>query len=376
VALARLTIAIVNIFLYKKRVLIFSDIKHGRFTFPAAFPNGSGDFRLFTSPSSNSFVIGIIMKKTGFLYDDRYLLHDTGPYHPESPDRLAVIYAGLERSGLLSKLVRLEGSMAEMKWLESVHDKAYIERFQSVCDSGKRSFESEDNQLCYQTYDIARLAVGGILEASRRVMEGALDNAFCAVRPPGHHAVVDHAMGFCYFNNIAIAARYIQSQWGIKRIGIMDFDVHHGNGTQAIFETDSSVFYYSVHEHPSFAFPGTGRAFEKGSVEGEGFTRNYPVLPGLGDEAYKSIIDNDFIPLFDQFAPEILLVSAGFDAHADDDMSGIKLSTEGFSYIMERLVETANRHAGGRIISILEGGYSLQRLPELVNNHIEILLKG
>ncbi|MDO9110844.1 MAG: histone deacetylase, partial [Desulfatirhabdiaceae bacterium] len=140
------------------------------------------------------------MKKTGFLYDDRYLLHDTGPYHPEAPDRLSVIYAGLERSGLLSKLVRLEGSMAEMKWIESVHDKDYIERFKSVSQSGKRSFECEDNQLCYQTYDIARLAVGGILEASKMVMEGALDNVFCAVRPPGHHAEIDHAMGFCYFN--------------------------------------------------------------------------------------------------------------------------------------------------------------------------------
>lgn len=331
---------------------------------------------LFTSPSSNSFVKGIIMKKTGFLYDDRYLLHDTGPYHPESPDRLYVIYAGLERSGLLSKLVRLEASMADMKWVESVHDKAYIERFQSVCRSGASSFESEDNKLCYQTYDIARLAVGGVLEASRLVMEGSLDNAFCAVRPPGHHAVVDHAMGFCYFNNIAIAARYIQSQWGIKRVGIMDFDVHHGNGTQDIFEKDPSVFYYSIHQHPSFAFPGTGRGFDNGSAEGTGFTRNNPVLPGQGDAEYKSIIDNDFIPLFDQFAPEVLLISAGFDAHADDDMADINLSTEGFTYIMERLVETANKHAGGRIISILEGGYSLKRLPELVNNHIELLLKG
>lgn len=316
------------------------------------------------------------MKKTGLLYDDRYLLHDTGPYHPEAPDRLSIIFSGLEQSGLLSKLVRLEGSMAEMKWIELVHDKAYVERFKSVCKAGRRSFESEDNQLCYQTYDIARLAVGGILEATKQVMEGALDNAFCAVRPPGHHAEIDRPMGFCYFNNVAIAARYIQSKFGIQRVGIMDFDVHHGNGTQNIFESDPSVFYYSIHEHPSFAFPGTGRAFEKGSGEGTGFTRNYPVLPGQGDAEYKSVIDNDFIPLFDQFGPQVLLISAGFDAHADDDMSGINLSSDGFSYIMERLVETANKHADGRIISILEGGYSLKRLPELVNNHIESLLKG
>jgi acetoin utilization deacetylase AcuC-like enzyme len=316
------------------------------------------------------------MKKTGFLYDDRYLLHDTGPYHPEAPDRLSVIYSRLERTGMLSKLVRIEAGMADMKWIESVHNKAYIERFQSVCQMGQSSFECEDNQLCYQTYDIARLAVGGIIEASRQVMEGIIDNAFCAVRPPGHHAEVDRAMGFCYFNNIAIAARYIQSQWGIRRIGIMDFDVHHGNGTQSIFETDPSVFYYSIHEHPSFSFPGTGRAFEKGSAEGTGFTRNYPMLPGQGDAEYKTVMDEDFIPLFDAFKPEVLLISAGFDAHADDDMSGINLSTEGFTCIMEKLIETANKYSGGRIISILEGGYSLKRLPELVYNHIDLLLKG
>lgn len=316
------------------------------------------------------------MKRTGFLYDERYLLHDTGPYHPETPDRLAVIYSGLEKSGLLSQLVRLQASMAEMKWIELVHDPVYIKRFESVCRSGRSSFQSEDNQICHMTYDIARLAVGGVLDAAKMVMEGTLDNAFCAVRPPGHHAVVDRAMGFCYFNNVAIAARYIQSEWGIKRVGIMDFDVHHGNGTQDIFETDDSVFYFSIHEHPSFAFPGTGRAFEIGTEAGEGFTHNSPVLPGQGDEEYKFIMEGDFMPRFDRFAPEVLLISAGFDAHEDDEMSGVNLTTEGFTYIMERLVEIANRHAGGRIISVLEGGYSLSRLPELVKNHIELLLKG
>ncbi len=315
------------------------------------------------------------MKKTGFLYDDRYLQHDTGPYHPEAPDRLSAIFSGLERAGLLSKLIRLEACMAEMKWIEAVHDKQYIERFKSVCQSGTNSFECEDNQLCYQTYDIARLAVGGVLNASRQVMDGVLDNVFCAVRPPGHHAEADRSMGFCYFNNVAIAARYIQSEWGIQRIGIMDFDVHHGNGTQSIFESDPTVFYYSIHEHPSFAFPGTGRAFEKGSGNGVGFTRNYPVLPGQGDDEYISIMDTDFTPLMDQYAPEVMLVSAGFDAHVDDDMSGISLTTDGFTYVMERIVDIANKHSGGRIISVLEGGYSLKRLPELVNNHIEILLR-
>uniref|UniRef100_A0A7C4RTT7 Histone deacetylase n=1 Tax=Desulfatirhabdium butyrativorans TaxID=340467 RepID=A0A7C4RTT7_9BACT len=315
------------------------------------------------------------MKKTGYLYDDRFLLHDTGPYHPETPDRLIAINMGLERENLLPLLVPIKAVFPDMKWIERVHDPDYIQRFESMCCTGMTCFDYEDNQMCGQTFEIAKLAVGGILEAVRLVMEGQIDNAFCAVRPPGHHAEPGQAMGFCYFNNIAVAAVYLREQWGLKRIGIMDFDVHHGNGTQKIFENDPSVFYYSIHEHPSFAFPGTGRHFEKGSGDGLGYTRNYPVLPGQGDKEYLEILQNDFLPLFNEFAPEFVLVSAGFDAHVDDDMSDICVTTEGFNTIMQSIVEIANRHSGGRIVSILEGGYSLRRLPELAANHVSILLK-
>jgi len=207
-------------------------------------------------------------------------------------------------------------------------------------------------------------------------MEGKLDNAFCAVRPPGHHAEIDKAMGFCYFNNVAIAARYIQKQWEIKRIGIVDFDVHHGNGTQHIFEHDPTVFYYSIHQHPTFAYPGTGREFEMGKDAGYGFTKNSPVLPGHGDKEYKQLLQKDLFPAFADFKPEVILVSCGFDAHIDDNMSDIKLTTEGFSWIIEKIVEMANRYAQGRLISVLEGGYSIKRLPELTRNHVEVLLKG
>jgi acetoin utilization deacetylase AcuC-like enzyme len=207
-------------------------------------------------------------------------------------------------------------------------------------------------------------------------MEGEIDNAFCAVRPPGHHAEISKAMGFCYFNNVAIAARYLQDEWGVGRVGIVDFDVHHGNGTQHIFEYDSTVFYYSIHEHPSFAYPGTGREFEEGVDAGRGYTLNTPVLPGQGDEEYKALIERDLLPAFARFEPEFILVSSGFDAHKDDDMSGINLSTECFSWIMETLMDLANTYTGGRIVSVLEGGYSIERLPELVKNHVEILLKG
>lgn len=316
------------------------------------------------------------MNKTGFLHDERYQLHLTGDYHPEMPERLNRVYRGIKEAGLLEKLIQIKASRADMKWIEQVHDERYILRFEAACLSGKSMFDSPDNQMCYDTYETALLAVGGILDAAGRVMEGKLDNAFCAVRPPGHHAEGAKAMGFCYFNNVAVAARYLQNHYAVQRVGIIDFDVHHGNGTQAIFEQDPNVYYYSIHEHPSFAYPGTGREFEYGSAAGQGFTKNSPVLPGKGDDEYKRLIKKDLIPAIDEFKPEVILVSAGFDAHEDDEMSGIKLSTEGFSWIMQRIVELGRRHSNGRIISVLEGGYSLERLPELAADHVEILLNA
>jgi acetoin utilization deacetylase AcuC-like enzyme len=316
------------------------------------------------------------MKKTGFLYDERFLQHRTGPYHPEAPERLEVIYRGLEQRGLLSQLTIIPARPAEAHWIEAVHQVEYIRRFEEACLMGKSDLDHPDNQICEETFQTALLAVGGILETVRRVMGQELDNAFCAVRPPGHHAEVDRALGFCFFNNVAIATRYLQAEWGVRRVGIVDFDVHHGNGTQHIFERDPTVFYYSIHEHPTFAYPGTGREFEKGLEAGYGYTLNSPVLPGYGDEEYRALIEKDLIPAFEQFQPEVILVSAGFDAHEDDDMSNINLSTSGYSWIMNRTMGLAERYAQGRLISILEGGYALSRLPELTFNHLQILLKG
>ncbi|QTA88503.1 histone deacetylase family protein [Desulfonema magnum] len=314
------------------------------------------------------------MKKTGFLHDDRYLLHETSDYHPERPERLRAIHKGIEDGGFIPMLTRIKASRSRQRWIETVHNIRYIQRFEETCLYGMKEFDYPDNQMCAATYDIAMLAVGGILDTAKLVMEGKIDNAFCSVRPPGHHAETDKAMGFCYFNNVAITAKYLQSEWEIKRVGIIDFDVHHGNGTQHIFEHDPTVFYYSIHEHPSFAFPGTGRDFETGTGSGEGFTLNSPVLPGQGDPEYKSLMERELFPAFDTFQPEVILVSVGFDAHVDDDMSGIMLSTEGYSWIMERIVEMADKYADGRLISILEGGYCLERLPELAKNHVKILL--
>lgn len=316
------------------------------------------------------------MKRTGFLYDERYLLHVTSHFHPEIPERLSAIYQGIKDGGLLPKLRRIHGSVADMKWVETVHEREYIQRFEGACRLGKRIFECPDNQMCCETYETALLAVGGVLEALRLVMTGEIDNAFCAVRPPGHHAESNRGMGFCYFNNVAIAARYLQYKWDVERVGIVDFDVHHGNGTQNIFEQDSSVFYYSIHEHPTFAYPGTGREFEQGRDDGYGFTKNSPVLPGKGDKEYQDLIQRDLLPAFEAFRPEFIIVSSGFDAHEDDEMSSIKLTTEGFSWIMREIVKLADAYSNGRLISVLEGGYSLKRLPELARNHVEILLRG
>jgi acetoin utilization deacetylase AcuC-like enzyme len=182
-------------------------------------------------------------------------------------------------------------------------------------------------------------------------------------------------LGFCYFNNVAVAARYLQQKWQIEKIGIIDFDVHHGNGTQHIFEQDPNVFYYSIHEHPTFAFPGTGREFEFGSGPGYGYTKNNPVLPGQGDAEYTALVEESLVKDFERFQPGFVLVSAGFDGHKDDDMSDMNLTTEWYSWVMKRIMEIADHHCNGRIVSVLEGGYCLRRLPELARNHVAALLE-
>ncbi|BHH83954.1 histone deacetylase family protein [Desulforhopalus sp. 52FAK] len=313
------------------------------------------------------------MKKTGFVYDERYLLHDTGEAHPESPERLKAIYNYLVKTGTLEKLTKIEAEPANQRWIEAVHNIHYITRFEEACSWGLREFEHADNAICRETYDAAYLAVGGVLTAIDSVMKGDVERAFCAVRPPGHHAEVDKPMGFCYFNNVAIGARYLQAQYNIKRVAIIDFDVHHGNGTQHIFDKDPSVLYYSIHEHPSFAYPGTGRDFEEGVGEGEGFTKNSAVLPGRGDEEYRRLLMQDMVPAVKRFNPEFILLSAGFDAHVEDMMSGTSLTTDGYDFVSDVILNLVNRFVDGKVVSVLEGGYNLDVLPLLVENHIKML---
>lgn len=313
------------------------------------------------------------MKKTGFVYDDRYLLHDTGQFHPESPERLRAIVAHLKATGLFDKMTLIGPESAHQRWIEAVHNIRYIMLFDDACIMGLQEFEHPDNAICRDTFDVAFLAVGGVLKAIDAVMTGQVDTVFCAVRPPGHHAEIDKPMGFCYFNNVAIGARYLQQKYNIDRVAIIDFDVHHGNGTQHIFDQDPTVLYYSIHEHPSFAYPGTGREFEVGLGKGDGYTVNSPVLPGRGDDEYRRLLMQDMVPAIKRFEPQFILISAGFDAHEADLMSGTRVSTDGYDFISEVVMNLVRRYCEGKVVSVLEGGYNLDILPMLVENHIKIL---
>ena len=314
-----------------------------------------------------------IMNRSGFVYDDRYLLHETGEHHPENPNRLRAILHSLSQSGLLDQLIRIQPEPSRQRWIEAVHHIRYILRFEETCAFGLPDMDHTENIVCRDSYEVAQWAVGGVLKAVDAVMEGSVDNAFCAIRPPGHHAEADKAMGFCYFNNVAVAARYLQKKWKLERVAIIDFDVHHGNGTQHIFEQDPTVFYYSIHEHPSFSYPGSGRDFDKGSGPGDGYTKNTPVLPGRGDAEYRRLLMQDLAPAMKKFQPEFLLVSAGFDAHTSDLMSSINLSDEGYNFISELLMVMAKKLCQGRMVSVLEGGYDLETLARLVTQHIRYL---
>ncbi|MEE9212001.1 MAG: histone deacetylase, partial [Phycisphaeraceae bacterium] len=207
-----------------------------------------------------------------------------------------------------------------------------------------------------------------------QVSAGHVRNAFCAVRPPGHHAEHDRSMGFCIFNNVAIAAEHLIREHGLERVAIIDFDVHHGNGTQHIFEDRADVLYISIHEHPQHLYPGTGFASETGRGPGEGTTINLPVLPGAGDDVYRRLFRQRVIPALDDFSPQVLLISAGFDACKDDPLAHVELSAEGFGWMTQQLRDAAERHCGGRLISMLEGGYDLRSLAECVAVHVGGLL--
>jgi acetoin utilization deacetylase AcuC-like enzyme len=314
------------------------------------------------------------MRRTGYVYAQRYLLHDPGSWHPERPDRLKAIHNALKDADLLELMERLRPDYAPLEWVERLHDPEYIRRFKAACEAGRQIFMVQDCGICRDSYQTALLAVGGVLLAVEAVMTDRVENAFCAVRPPGHHAEHDRAMGFCFFNNVALGAVYALEKFGLERVAIVDWDVHHGNGTQHLFEADPRVFYVSLHEDPRHCYPGTGYRQEEGKGAGQGFTLNLPMRPHSDDSDYLTALKKEALPRLTAFAPQMLFISAGFDAHGSDPLAHMNLTREGYREMGQLLLDLAQETARGRLITVLEGGYNLEVLEECSEDHVRLLM--
>jgi len=308
--------------------------------------------------------------QTGFVYHDDYLLHTMGEWHPEQPKRLTSVVNYLKKNDLWDSLTHIPPYSADVAWLETIHSSQYIQSVEAACQSDQFQFDA-DTAVNRHSYRVALLAVGGALAAADAIVAGKVKNAFCAIRPPGHHAEKDAAMGFCLFNNVAVAARYLQQNHGFKKILIIDWDVHHGNGTQNAFYSDPSVFYFSTHQWPHY--PGSGLKTERGEGEGLGYTLNVPMASGQGDGDYVEVFEQILLPAAQRFEPDFLLISAGFDAHSLDELSGMEMTRVGYGKLTEIVMRLADECCDGRIISLLEGGYNLEMLAQSVARHLEVL---
>ncbi|MEE9167160.1 MAG: histone deacetylase [Candidatus Neomarinimicrobiota bacterium] len=313
-------------------------------------------------------------KSTGFVYSPSFLTHETGPGHPESPRRLEAILDHLRTSRVWHLLRPVTPNAAGVDLMGLVHSREYVDSVSRACSRGVKVLDGGDTVVCENSHSVALLAAGGVVEGIRLIFEDSIENAFCAVRPPGHHAGVDQAMGFCLFNNAAIGARFAQKEYRLERVMIVDWDVHHGNGTQHIFESDPTVFYVSLHQYPFY--PGTGNEIETGRGRGLGMTRNFPLSAGGGDHEYLDIFRNKIPDIAAKFSPELIILSSGFDAHEKDPLANMRVSTEVFMEMTQIIHEIASEWCGGRLVSILEGGYSLDALQECTEVHLNVLAGG
>jgi len=314
------------------------------------------------------------MNRTGVVKDRRYLEHVMDPGHPESPERLREIYQGIEEEEMKGRvLAKVKPRAATREELEMVHSPGYIDLIAST--AGKPYVRLDgDTSTCEKSYETALLAAGGFLELIKVVMQGKLDNGFALVRPPGHNAERDRAMGFCLFNNVAIGAHYALKNFPLQKILIVDWDVHHGNGTQNSFYEDPRVLYFSTHRYAFY--PGTGAVTEVGRGRGEGFTVNVPLSPGAGDTEYGIIFEKILKPVALEYQPQLILVSAGFDTHYNDPLGGMEVTERGFARMTQILMEIAAATTEGKLAFTLEGGYNVAAERRSVKAVIEELSQG
>jgi acetoin utilization deacetylase AcuC-like enzyme len=308
---------------------------------------------------------------TALLADPVSRDHLAGRFHPECPERFDAVLDGLREAGLLDRLVSIQPRAATLDELLICHASGYIDTARRDIASGARFLSTGDTEVSPSSWEAAMHAAGGVLNAVDAVVAGRARNAFCAVRPPGHHAGAARGMGFCVFNNVALGARYAQRRHGLERVLIVDWDVHHGNGTQDIFYSDPSVFYFSTHQWP--LYPGTGRAEETGDGAGRGTTMNFPFPPGAGRREILGAVRERLLPAAAEFQPELVLVSAGFDSRAGDPLGRFTLTDEDFAALTEAVMEIAAHSAGGRLVSVLEGGYDLAGLASAAAAHVAAL---
>lgn len=313
------------------------------------------------------------MQRLGFCYHPCFLDHDTGAGHPERPQRLRAILEHLRSTDVWNRLVLIEPEPVTRTILELVHPRAYIELIEQACREGPMALDP-DTVVSPGSWEAALRAAGAVTQAIDQVVEGKLSAAFCTVRPPGHHALTSQTMGFCLFNNVAIGARYATQHHRLSRILIVDWDVHHGNGTQAIFYDDPSVLYFSTHQFPFY--PGTGSRGEQGQGRGRSTTLNVPLPAGSGDAELVAAFRDELVPAAARFAPELVLISAGFDAHRDDPLAGLAVTESGYAELTRIVRQIADASAQGRLVSVLEGGYNLTALGRSVEAHLRVLLEN
>lgn len=308
---------------------------------------------------------------TALITHPACLGHDTGPYHPECADRLRAVLAALEAAEF-APLLRENAPLATVEQLQRVHPAHYVDAILSIRPEFGESVQLDaDTVMSPGSAEAALRAAGAACRAVDAVMEGWARAAFAAVRPPGHHAEPARPMGFCLFNNVAVAALHARAEYGVRRVAVVDFDVHHGNGTQAMFAADADLFYASSHQSP--CYPGTGDSRERGVANN---VVNTPLRPGDGSDAFRTVWGEQIIPELERFAPDLLIVSAGFDAHKADPLAQLRLETADYAWITDHLVGVAERHCDGRLVSVLEGGYDLDALAASVAVHMRGLMRA